>query len=380
MHEVERMLNMRIKKVEVFAARLLLKEPFIISYVHLDDMPTIFVRIETDKGIVGWGEAVPDQNVTGETWESTYQIIKHELAPLIINEDPFAIDRIHQKFNHKINGVPSAKAALDIAIYDLMGKITGQPVYQLIGGKAHEELQVPRVISIKDPQEMAEDARSFVAAGFRNIKMKVGTNADTDIERIKAVRNAIGNTIQLRVDANQGWNRIEALKVIRETTDCHVDWYEQPVKAHDIRALKEIRSVVNNKVMIDEGVHNIYDLVNVIEMRAADMLNIKLMKSGGIYPALALASLAEAADMPCQVGSMVESAIGTMAGAHLAMSKNIIQTNEMVGPLMFIKDVAKVHYNGDVIQFSNKPGLGIEVDEAYVNEITRFSCEINKPV
>lgn len=371
---------MKIKKVEVFAARLLLKEPFVISYVHLDDMPTIFVRVETDEGTVGWGEAVPDQNVTGETWESTYHVIKHELAPLIINEDPFAIDYIHQKFSHKINGVPSAKAALDIAIYDLMGKITGQPVYQLIGGKAHEELQVPRVISIKDPQEMAEDARSFVEAGFRNIKMKVGTNADTDIERIKAVRNAIGNTIQLRVDANQGWNRIEALKVIRETSDCHVDWYEQPVKAHDIRALKEIRSFANHKVMIDEGVHNIYDLVNVIEMRAADMLNIKLMKSGGIYPALALASLAQAADMPCQVGSMVESAIGTMAGAHLAMSKNIIQTNEMVGPLMFIKDVAKVHYNRDVIQFSNNPGLGIDVDEVYVNEITRFSCEINKPV
>lgn len=380
MHEAERMLNMKIKKVEVFAARLLLKEPFVISYVHLDDMPTIFVRVETDEGTVGWGEAVPDQNVTGETWESTYHVIKHELAPLIINEDPFAIDYIHQKFSHKINGVPSAKAALDIAIYDLMGKITGQPVYQLIGGKAHKELQVPRVISIKDPQEMAEDARSFVEAGFRNIKIKVGTNADTDIERIKAVRNAIGNAIQLRVDANQGWNRIEALKVIRETSECHVDWYEQPVKAHDIRALKEIRSVANHKVMIDEGVHNIYDLVNVIEMRAADMLNIKLMKSGGIYPALALASLAEAADMPCQVGSMVESAIGTMAGAHLAMSKNIIQTNEMVGPLMFTKDVAKVHYNGDVIQFSNKPGLGIDVDEAYVNEITRFSYEINKPV
>jgi len=380
LYEAERMLNMKIKKVEVFAARLLLKEPFVISYVHLDDMPTIFVRVETDEGTVGWGEAVPDQNVTGETWESTYHVIKHELAPLIINEDPFAIDYIHQKFSHKINGVPSAKAALDIAIYDLMGKITGQPVYQLIGGKAHNELQVPRVISIKDPQEMAEDARSFVEAGFRNIKMKVGTNADTDIERIKAVRNAIGNTIQLRVDANQGWNRIEALKVIRETSECHVDWYEQPVKAHDIRALKEIRSVANHKVMIDEGVHNIYDLVNVIEMRAADMLNIKLMKSGGIYPALALASLAEAADMPCQVGSMVESAIGTMAGAHLAMSKNIIQTNELVGPLMFIKDVAKVHYNRDVIQFSNNSGLGIDVDEAYVNEITRFSCEINKPV
>ncbi len=367
---------MKIKKVEVFAARLELKEPFIISYVQLEDMPTIFTRIETENGYVGWGEAVPDQNVTGETWESTYQIIKHELAPLLLNENPFSIDRIHQKFNDKIFGVPSAKAALDIALYDLMGKISGQPLYQLIGGKAHDEIQVPQVISIKDPKEMAEDAARFVAAGFRNIKIKVGTNGTDDIERIKAVRNAIGKDIPLRVDANQGWDRIEALKVIRETADCDVDWYEQPVKAHDMKALKEIKTVSHAKIMVDEGVHNIHDLVDVIEMRAADVLNIKLMKSGGIYPALALANLAEAAEMPCQVGSMVESAIATMAGAHLSISKSIIDTNEMVGPLMFTKDVAKVQYDGDVIQFSGAPGLGVEVDEEYVREITRFSCEI----
>ncbi|ACA39113.1 dipeptide epimerase [Lysinibacillus sphaericus] len=365
-----------IKKVEVFAARLQLKEPFVISYVHLDDMPTILTRIETDKGVVGWGEAVPDQNVTGETWESTYHVIKHVLAPLLINEDPFAVERIHKKFNEKIDGVPSAKAALDIALYDLMGKITGQPVYQLIGGKAHKELQVPRVISIKSPEEMAKDASEFVASGFRNIKIKVGTNAELDIARIRAVREAIGDEVQLRVDANQGWNRMETLKVIRETIACHVDWYEQPVKAHDLRALKEIRALSPCSIMVDEGVHNIYDLVDVIEMRAADMLNIKLMKSGGIYPALALASLAEAAEMPCQVGSMVESAIATMAGAHLAISKSIIHTNEMVGPLMFVKDVANVTYDKDILQLSHKAGLGIEVDEQYVKEITCFSCEI----
>lgn len=367
---------MKIKKVEVFAARLLLKEPFIISYVQLDDMPTIITKLETDEGVIGWGEAVPDQNVTGETWESTYQVIQHELAPLLINESPFAIDRIHKKFNGKIDGVPSAKAALDIALYDLMGKITGQPVYHLIGGKAHEELQVPQVISIKEPEEMAADARRYVEAGFRNIKIKVGTNATMDIQRIQAVRQAIGDVIQLRVDANQGWNRIDTLKVIRETADCNVDWYEQPVKAHDLRSLKEIRAVSPQKVMVDEGVHNIQDLVNVIGMRAADMLNIKLMKSGGIYPALALANLAEAAEMPCQVGSMVESAIGTMAGAHLAMSRSIIETNEMVGPLMFSRDVAAVTYDGDVIQLSDAPGLGLEVDEEYLKSITRFSCHI----
>ena len=255
-----------------------------------------------------------------------------------------------------------------------MGKMTGQPVYQLIGGKAHEELQVPRVISIKSPEEMAKDASEFVKSGFRNIKIKVGTNADLDIARIRAVREAIGEEVQLRVDANQGWNRMETLKVIRETTACHVDWYEQPVKAHDLRALKEIRALSPCSIMVDEGVHNIYDLVDVIEMRA-DMLNIKLMKSGGIYPALALASLAEVAEMPCQVGSMVESA-SEQWRAHLAISKSIIHTNEMVGPLMFVKDVANVTYYKDILQLSDKAGLGIEVDEQYVKEITCFSCEI----
>ncbi|KON90173.1 mandelate racemase [Sporosarcina globispora] len=363
---------MKIKKVDVYAARLPLKEPFIISYVRLDDMPTIFTRIETDEGLVGWGEAVPDQNVTGETWESTYQIIKNELAPMLIDQSPFAVDSIHNMFNRKIYGAPSAKAALDIALYDLMGKITGQPVYQLIGGKSHEQLQVPQVISIKDPEEMAKDARDYVASGFRNIKIKVGTTAADDIVRIKAVRQAIGKEVQLRVDANQGWSRIEALKVIRETVDCDVDWYEQPVKEHDLKSLKAIKEVSHANIMIDEGVHTIHDLVYVVEMGAADMLNIKLMKSGGIYPALALANLAEACNMPCQVGSMVESAIGTMAGAHLAMSRSIIETNEMVGPLMFRKDVAIVHYNGDTIELSNAPGLGIKVDEDYIKEITHF--------
>jgi L-alanine-DL-glutamate epimerase-like enolase superfamily enzyme len=147
------------------------------------------------------------------------------------------------------------------------------------------------------------------------------------------------------------------------------------VKAHDVKSLTEIRAVSPHKIMVDEDVHHIHDLMNVIEIRAADMLNIKLMKSGGIYPALA--NLAEVAEMPCQVGLMVESAIGTMADAHLARSRSIIESNEMVGPLMFIQDVATVNYDGDVIQFSEMPGLGIEVDENYMKEITRFSCEIN---
>ncbi|WP_255425125.1 mandelate racemase/muconate lactonizing enzyme family protein [Sporosarcina obsidiansis] len=273
-------------------------------------------------------------------------------------------------------GVPSAKAALDIALYDIMGKASNLPVYQLLGGISHDELLVPQVLSIKSPKKMAEDAQRYVSEGFRSIKIKVGTDATTDIERIRQVRQAIGEGIHLRVDANQGWNRLETLRIIRETADCQVDWFEQPTIAHDLKSLAEIRAVSPVPIMIDEGVSNTADLLNVIELRAADLLNIKLMKAGGIYPALALTSMAAAAGIPCQLGSMVESAIGTMAGAHIAIAQSNIKTNEMVGPLNFSKDVAHIPFIKDTLQFSDLPGLGVEVDEAYVKEITKFSCVI----
>ena len=361
---------MNIVKVDVFQARLPLIEPFIISYVRLDDMPTIFTRIELDNGIVGWGEAVPDQNVTGETWHSTYDVIVHELAPLLIGKSPFQIDAIHQQWDAQILGSPSAKAALDIALYDAMGKCANLPLYELLGGRAHDTLIVPRVISIKTPQEMAEDAKRYVAEGYKHIKIKVGTDAKADIARICQVRDAIGEDAYLRVDANQGWSRTEALQVIEATQHCAVEWYEQPVKAHDYRTMRHIRESVSSAIMIDEGVQSMHDLTEVIREEAADMLNIKLMKAGGIYRALGLASLAESANMPCQVGSMVESAIATMAGAHLSMSRTIIETNEMVGPLMFTQDVAEVPFDGEQLLLTKAPGLGIEVDETYVSAIT----------
>ncbi|WP_257348249.1 mandelate racemase/muconate lactonizing enzyme family protein [Pseudalkalibacillus decolorationis] len=367
---------MKIIKVEVFAIRLPLNEPFVIAYDHYEDMPTIVTKVVTDNGLVGWGEAVPDQHVTGETWESTFQVIQHELSPLIINESPFSIDLIHKKMNEKIFGAPSAKAAIDIALYDLMGKESRQPIYQLIGGKSHSRLNVPRVISMKTPGEMADDANVAVEAGCENIKIKVGSDPFEDIKRIKAVREAISDSVRLRVDANQGWSRTDALIVIENTKDCLVEWYEQPVEAGDLLSLQEIRAASKVKIMVDEGVHNSHDLLKVIQIRAADLLNIKIMKSGGIYPALALANIAEAAGMPCQVGSMVESAIATMAGAHLSISRSIIQSNEMVGPLMFSKDIGSTRYANYVLEVEETAGLGVEVDESLIKEFTNNYCLI----
>lgn len=362
---------MTIKKVEVYAIRIPLKEPFVVAYDRYDDMPSILTKVETEDGLSGWGEAVPDQHVTGETWESAFQVIQHELAPLIVDQNPFHIDLIHRMMREKICGVPSAKAAIDIALYDLMGKISGRPVYHLIGGKSHPQLHVPQVISIKAPDQMAADAKQIVEAGHRHVKIKVGTDPDLDVERIKAVRSAIPGDVKLRVDANQGWDRIGALNVIERTRDYKVEWYEQPVKADDLLSLAEISQVSHAKIMVDEGVHNSEDLLNVVRLRVADLLNIKLMKSGGIYPALTLAGIAEAAGMPCQVGSMVETAVATMAGAHLSLARSIIRSNELVGPLMFAQDVAPIRYSGDILEVGQKPGLGVDVDEPLVKELTR---------
>lgn len=358
--------KMKIKQVEVFGLEIDLKVPFIISYDRYDVMPTILTRIETESGIVGWGEAVPDQHVTGETWDSTIEIIHHELASLVIGESPFNINLIHKKMNEKIKDVPGAKAAIDLALYDLMGKISKQPVYRLIGGKSHKKLDIPQVISILSPKEMAKEAKEYVDQGFKHVKIKVGTDPDTDIKRIRMVREVLPNDVRLRVDANQGWTVNEAIYVIRQTQDCQVDWYEQPTKAGDHEALAEVRKATNVNIMADESVHQMSDLIDIMRVRGADYINIKLMKTGGIYPALQLANLAESYRVPCQVGSMVETAIGTMAGAHLSISQHIIHSNEMVGPLMFKEDVAKTDYQDGTLVVQDRPGFGIDVDEEMV--------------
>lgn len=359
---------MEIKKIDIFGIKLPLKKPFIISYDAYYDMPTIITRIETASGYVGWGETVPDQHVTGETWESTLQIIEHELAPLLVGEQPFNINKVHLLMDKKIKDVPSAKAALDIALYDLMGQITNQPLYRLLGGRAHESLDIPQVISILSPEEMAEEAKEIVKAGYNNVKIKVGEDPKVDIARIRAVRAVIPNRIKLRVDANQGWRLPEAISVIEQTKDCRVEWYEQPVRAGDHVGMAAIRRATHVNIMADESVQRPQDLLDIINYEAADLINIKLMKTGGIYRALTLAQLAETVNIPCQIGSMVESAITTMAGAHVALSQTIIQSNEMVGPLMFTEDVAVTNYKNGKIEVSDRPGLGISVNENFIHE------------
>lgn len=249
---------MKITAIHLYAIRLPLRDPFVISYGSYSDMPSIIVKMETDEGIIGYGEGVADDHVTGESWESTFHTLKHTLAPALIGQNPMNIEKIHDMMDNTIYGVPTAKAAIDIACFDIMGKKLNQPVYQLIGGRYHEEFPITHVLSIADPEEMAEEAASMIQKGYQSFKMKVGTNVKEDVKRIEAVRERVGNDIAIRVDVNQGWkNSANTLTALRSLGHLNMDWIEQPVIADDIDAMAHIRSKTDLPLMIDEGLKSL---------------------------------------------------------------------------------------------------------------------------
>ncbi|WP_257347303.1 mandelate racemase/muconate lactonizing enzyme family protein [Pseudalkalibacillus decolorationis] len=369
---------MKITAIHLYAIHLPLRVPFVVSYHSYNHMPSVIVKLETDEGIVGYGEGVADEHVTGETWESTYHILKNTLAPVILGSNPKNIENLHDIMNGAIYGAPTAKAAIDIACFDLIGKKLGQPAYQLIGGRYHDKFPITHVLSIKEPEHIAEEAASMVDKGYDSFKMKVGTDVQKDVERIQAVRERVGNDVSIRVDANQGWkNSATTLIALRSLRDLNLDWIEQPVLADDIDGMVFIKSKTDVPLMIDEGLKGSREMREIIQKRAADKVNIKLMKCGGIYPAAKLAHQAEMAGIECQVGSMVESSIASSAGFHVAFSKKIITSVELTGPLKFTKDVGNLHYDVPFIRLTEQPGLGIDVNEDILHELTVFQDVID---
>ena len=363
---------MKITNIQIYPIKLPLIKPFVISYDTYPDMPSLIIKMETDTGLIGYGESVPDEHVTGESFYSTYALLKHNLIPKLIGQNPFNIERIHDIMDKTVKNAPSAKAPLDIACYDIMGKATNQPIYNLIGGQYWDYLEIPHVLSIGEPEKMAKEALEAVNKGFTTIKIKVGDkDIKKDVQRIQSIRKSVGEQIKLRVDVNQGWiNSAQSLMALKELEDCNMDWIEQPVLADDIQGLAKIRNQITIPVMIDEGLHGQKELYEAIKLNAVDMINIKLMKCGGIYPALKLIHQAKMANIQCQIGSMVESCIASSAGAHLSLAQKNVISNEMVGPLMFTKDLGKMDYQGNKLYLSQKPGLGVDIDEDIIKELT----------
>ena len=363
---------MKIARVEIIPVRLPLHEPFVVAYATQSDVPTVLVKLTAADGTTGWGEATPDPHVTGETWGGVVAALRDELAPALLGHDACDREAALHKLDTRIAGMPAAKAALDIALHDLVARALGVPLWALLGGRARPHLQISRVVNLGEPEAMARDAARHVAAGFATVKLKVGVADDPllDARRVLAVREAVGPAIRLKVDANQGWRTPGvAIRAIRALEPARPEYVEQPVAAHDLDGLAEVRRAVGVPIMVDEGCHGPRDLLRVVGLRAADLVNIKLMKCGGLLRATQMHAIAEAAGLVCQVGTMVESSVASAAGLHLALALRNVATVEMGGPLMLAHDIGALaeRYDRDRITLPDGPGLGIEVDEIAVH-------------
>ncbi len=355
---------MRIASIEVEPLDLQLQTTLTVAYGSYPTLDYALLKIYTDDGLLGLGEASPDPEVTGETQASIIAALKGA-SKFLIGSDPFDIEQIIEQCFDAIPNAPAAIAAIDMALHDLMGQALGVPVYQILGGKSRPGIQLYPVIPMDEPQTMAAMSRNFVDMGADILKIKLGSSPDLDLLRLKNIHAAVGSSVKLRLDINQGWkDATTAIETIRSLDDFNIEWVEQPVTAHDIAGLAAVTAAVDIPIMADESCHGAEDVLRIACQDAADLINIKLMKCGGIYQAAKMLAIAESAGLPCILGSMGESSIGSAAGLHFVTAKSGILATELIGPL-FINNDPATGYQVDMTTFqampSTQPGLGVRL-------------------
>jgi L-Ala-D/L-Glu epimerase / N-acetyl-D-glutamate racemase len=338
-----------------------LKRPFKTSLRTIEHIESILIEISTDSAIKGYGGASPTAVITGDTDGSivnAVQIIAERIRGLDINN----FEIIMQEINNSLIGNTSAKAAVDMAVYDLYGKLYKTPVYKILGG-FRNILITDLTISLNSTEKMVEDSMDAVSQGVKTLKVKLGANTETDFVGMLAIREAVGPGIKLRVDANQAWKPKEAVELIiqMQRAGIELDFVEQPVAAEDYDGMRYVKDRVSIPIIADESVFSPKDALRLVNMSAADGINIKLMKSGGIYNAIKIVDIAEAAGLFCMVGSMMESHVGVTAAAHLAASRAVISEVDLDVPLLCNekKEKGGAEYNGISIILPESSGLGM---------------------
>lgn len=354
---------MKITNIRLGEISVPLKTPFKTALRTVSSVEDIIVEIHTDTGNIGYGEAPPTGVITGDTKGSIIGAINEHIKKSIIGMDIENLEEIMIKLDKSMVKNTSAKAAIDIALYDLFGQLYKAPLYKLLGGY-RKEIITDVTISVNDPEEMAKDSLDAIKRGFKTLKIKVGKDPLIDIKRMKAVRGAIGYDVKLRIDANQGWKPKEAVKALRKMEDegLDIEFVEQPVAAHDIEGLKFVTDNVSIPVLADESVFSPEDALNILQRRAADFINIKLMKTGGIHNALKICSAAEIYGVECMIGCMLEAKVSVNAAVHLAAAKSIITKIDLDGPVLCSEDPVEggAIFDEYKISLNDAPGLGVK--------------------
>ncbi|MBP2657769.1 MAG: chloromuconate cycloisomerase [Firmicutes bacterium] len=308
-------------RIKSFKTMLLQRSTIVLATAYGRPAQTkehVFVILEDEDGVCGWGESTPLTKFTGETTHSVRLLLEEELLPAIVGMDSFNIAAIHRVMDRALYGNTSAKMAIDTALYDLNAKAMDVPLYQLLGGCVRKTVMINRHLGIMSVEEAVEKARGYVQDGFKSIKMKVGNHPDEDINRVQAVRDAVGTDIHMRIDANGSYTYPQALRVARALADVNLEMFEQPLPKWDVDAMVDLRKIVNMPLGADESITSVQEAMIMAQRGAADVFTIKLVKIGGLYPALQVAGIARAANISCIVAATYDTQVNTAHCLHLA--------------------------------------------------------------
>ena len=363
---------MRIRAIDKIPVRVPIRPEFQIQGslgVH-HVSPFLILKVHTDEGVTGLGEVSCTPVWSGEDSTTAVHIINSFLEPAILGEDPRDIERLTSKMRRAVAGHPFTKSGLEIALWDILGKAAGLPVYRLLGGAVRQRVPIKMSISGASPERAAELARWAVGQGLKTAKVKVGLEPEGDVARVRAVRDAVGPGFRLGVDANGGWSPRIAIQTVRRMADeCNIYFAEQPVAPLDVQWMADVRRSVPVPVMADESCYTLQDAMALVRAGAADILSVYVGKGGGIGPAGKIASVAEAAGLTCTVGSNLELGIASAAMAHLATATTGIGAEEfpcdILGPLAYEHDLLResLDVRDGTVAVPDKPGLGVEFDE-----------------
>jgi len=309
----------RIAEVRLHVVRAALHRPFVTALRRSTHLESLLVELVDDDGRSGWGESPQVWQVTGESVPSARAAVEGPLGDVVRGADPDDLAGLGTVVAHAIAANSSAKAAVDVALHDLAARRREVTLVQMLGGGRRRRIPTDVTLAAGPAEQLATDAVDRVGNGFGVLKAKVGTDAAGDVARVRAIRDAVGPDVRLRLDANQGWTPRQAVATMTaiENAGLDVELVEQPVPAHDLAGMAFVRARIGTPVLADESVHDVRDLVRVLDAGAADMVNVKLAKCGGLAAARTLVETAHAHAMPTLVGSMMETAVGVGAAAAL---------------------------------------------------------------
>jgi L-alanine-DL-glutamate epimerase-like enolase superfamily enzyme len=353
---------MRIRDIEAWPVSMKLSEPYTIAYETIDRTTNIFLCVITDKGIKGFGCAAPDLQITGETPEGVLRSLQEIVLPTIKGSDPLRTAMLLERLTPPLQSQPSALAAVDMALHDILGKVSGLPLWKLLGG-FRDRIKTSVTIGILPEKETVAAAIMRISQGFRCLKLKGGIEVEDDIARILKVREAVGKDIELRFDANQGFTVEQALRFFEGTRKTGLELIEQPTPQGQPDLLGRVTNSVQIPIMADESLMTLRDAFRLARKDLVDMVNVKLMKVGGISVAIQINSVARSAGLEVMVGCMDEAALSIAGALHYALARPNVVYADLDGHLDLLDDPsdgAVILRNG-ILYTTSQPGLGFDL-------------------